>query len=219
MLKIKANACSGPNVPESLFFSGGHRLNGDRVRLVVLYANAGFTSSGQELADQMRQQPQECGTCLPYFRDGQQGPFSRGIFPLALKRSPTNAMLSVLPVVDQRDFTSENLLCPSDTKRKEAPNFTTLSNSNISYFVGLLTNSTYPQDFLAGDRNILVNSKPIPAGLFTFPTNAQVSWSGEMHQAQGNILMGDGSVQQFSTSRLREAFTNQGVGTNLLLFP
>jgi hypothetical protein len=111
------------------------------------------------------------------------------------------------------------LLCPTDTKRKEAPNFATLSNSNISYFVGLLTNSTYPQDFLAGDGNILVNSKPIPAGLFTFPANAQISWSAEMHQAQGNIVLGDGSVQQFSTSRLREALTNQGVSTNLLLFP
>jgi hypothetical protein len=111
------------------------------------------------------------------------------------------------------------LLCPADTKRKEAPTFGSMSNLNISYFASLLPDQTLPQAFLAGDRNILLNSNQIPSGPFNLATNMSISWSREMHVFQGNVAMVDGSAQQFSSSRLREGLTNQCIAKNMLLFP
>lgn len=42
------------------------------------------------------------------------------------------------------------LVCPEDTKHLPATNFETLSNSNISYFVGLNAIATSPQILLSG---------------------------------------------------------------------
>jgi prepilin-type processing-associated H-X9-DG protein len=33
-----------------------------------------------------------------------------------------------------------------------------------------------------------------------------------MHQSEGNIAMGDGSVQQFSSMRLKQGLQDQGLG-------
>jgi prepilin-type processing-associated H-X9-DG protein len=40
-----------------------------------------------------------------------------------------------------------------------------------------------------------------------------------MHNGQGNIVMGDGSVQQMSSSRLRSEFPRQDSATNYLVIP
>jgi hypothetical protein len=45
------------------------------------------------------------------------------------------------------------LVCPAD-ERKPADNLTNLANFNISYFVGVDANDTYPQAILGGDRNL-----------------------------------------------------------------
>jgi prepilin-type processing-associated H-X9-DG protein len=45
-----------------------------------------------------------------------------------------------------------------------------------------------------------------------FPTTSTVSvgWMDNMHAKQGNVALADGSVQQFSRSRLQEALRNSG---------
>ena len=40
-----------------------------------------------------------------------------------------------------------------------------------------------------------------------------------MHKFQGNVAMGDGSVQQFSPPRLVEALRRTGLPTNRLAVP
>ena len=40
-----------------------------------------------------------------------------------------------------------------------------------------------------------------------------------MHIEQGNIAMGDGSVQQMSTSRLKSSIRDQELATNYLAIP
>ncbi len=40
-----------------------------------------------------------------------------------------------------------------------------------------------------------------------------------MHNLQGNVGMGDGSVQQFSSSRLKEALKNTDDAVNLMAIP
>jgi hypothetical protein len=96
-----------------------------------------------------------------------------------------------------------------------------LTLQNLSYFVSLTASETNANVFLAGDRNLASNGVPVGAGLFPVTTNAVLSWTKQIHNEQGDIVMGDGSVQQFSTSRLRQAVRDQeiGSGTNLLVIP
>jgi len=112
------------------------------------------------------------------------------------------------------------LACPSDT-RLATTNFTTgLSNTNVSYFVGLDADETNPQMLLAGDRNITTLSRKQPVnGVLTLTTNDVISWTRAMHKLQGNVALADGSVQQLSTPKLREALHNSGAATNRLAFP
>jgi len=123
--------------------------------------------------------------------------------------------------------TPKIVLCPSDSGRIEANNWSTnkatgaaaatsipfFSNTNISYFVNLEADETRPQAFLSGDRNLMSTNTAIKrtdlkvGAIPTIKTNFLdgVGWSKDMHIEQGDICMGDGSVQQLSTSRVRVA--------------
>ena len=100
------------------------------------------------------------------------------------------------------------LLCPSDAKRRCATNFTTLRDANISYFVVPEASETVPEMWLSGDRNLATNTVPLKRGLFTMPTNRVMSWTAQMHNLNGNICFADGSVQQYSSTRLYQSITN-----------
>jgi hypothetical protein len=108
------------------------------------------------------------------------------------------------------------LICPAD-ERKPANDFTNfLSNTNISYFVGVDADDSHPQSLLGGDRNLGPGTTPDPAYGFS-PTNGKgndvvingpVCWSLKMHSRgndaeAGNILLGDGSSQQVTSSSMR----------------
>ena len=95
---------------------------------------------------------------------------------------------------------------------------------NTSYFVGVDAADTYPQMFLTGDHNLGCGNPPTvayQAGIgnqnfavalgTNFPNNNVLSgWMDNQHSKQGNIGLADGSVQQFSRSRLQEALRNSG---------
>ena len=103
---------------------------------------------------------------------------------------------------------------------------------NTSYFVGVDTVDTMPQMFLDGDHN-LGNGNPPTAAYHAVPpatssqqanmalgtnfpaNNTLLGWMDNMHQKQGNVGLADGSVQQFSRSRLQDGAKNSGdVGGN-----
>jgi prepilin-type N-terminal cleavage/methylation domain-containing protein len=133
--------------------------------------------------------------------------------------------------------TPKIVTCPSDGTVQEATSFVRIKpggaagqnvtpfnkNQNESYFVGLDAQETMPQAFLAGDRNLQIsNSAAItrpdvtiskvsnPKVTTTASTTMQVGWSKDLHSEQGDICMGDGSVQQFSSSRMKQAFIDMG---------
>jgi len=114
--------------------------------------------------------------------------------------------------------TPKILVCPTDN-RKLALNFSVLSNANLSYFVGSLTNSANPQAVLGGDRNLTTNGVPVKRGVLDLTTNTVVGWTGAIHQNSGNVLLGDGSVQPTTSSRLRDLLRESGVATNRLAVP
>jgi type II secretory pathway pseudopilin PulG len=110
-------------------------------------------------------------------------------------------------------YTPKILICPADT-RVAAADFARLNNQNVSYFVGLDANDMSPQRLLDGDRNITGESDP-KNGILKLVPGQPVSWTQDIHVNQGNVGLADGSVQQLSNARLREALQNSGDPTNI----
>jgi hypothetical protein len=124
--------------------------------------------------------------------------------------------------VMSNELTTPRLLfCNAETDRHRfrATNFNwSLNNSNLSYFVGIVSNDTNPQLILSGDHNI-TNGTPVRNGLLELTTNSPAGWTAEMHEKVGNILLADGRVQQLSIVGLQTTVANTSVSTNLLQMP
>jgi len=135
--------------------------------------------------------------------------------------------------------TPKILTCPSD-ERTAATNFTysaattvagAYNNKALSYFVGKDAQEGQPQMLLGGDRNIGEIDGTLATGYgyvdkqayITIPSNTvRHAFTDKMHQKNGNVLISDGSVQQFSSAKFREAVRNSGdtsTQPNLLLLP
>jgi len=113
-------------------------------------------------------------------------------------------------------------------------NTVTDPNKSVSYFVGTTANEEQPQSILGGDRNLTngVSSTPAqfdggrgnttkgvrvviaaPAGTPVRTINTTAGYSGDVHQNAGNLVLGDGSVQQVTSGRAREQLRDAGVAT------
>jgi len=112
--------------------------------------------------------------------------------------------------------TPKVLVCPQDTSRHYATNFTTdFNNQKISYFVGLDADDKSLQTILTGDDNLAVNGVRVRPGILNLWTHTSVGWTKERHGSAGNIALVDGSVQQTDVSMLQSALVNIGFATNL----
>jgi len=131
------------------------------------------------------------------------------------------------------------ILCPSDRERsKLAPNFSAILNVKVGtqaidplvtfnqavgYFVGLDATEENPQSILGGDRNVTPDktiAKPILVGAdnktwkpligeVANTTTSKIGFDNTTHTAAGNVLLGDGSVQQGSSPRFVEMIRDQ----------
>lgn len=115
------------------------------------------------------------------------------------------------------------LVCPEDKKHVAATNFAAgLTHANISYFLSLDAGLDRPQSIFSGDDNLLVNRKPVPPGILSFPTSATVAWTKErtsQSHAPGNIVLADGSALQTTTPGLRRALQQSSFVTNRWVIP
>lgn len=91
--------------------------------------------------------------------------------------------------------------CPADT-RSIAPSFPALTESHLSYFVGLNADFAQPNSLLAGDRN-LTNDWLSPAPIVAFGPTNYLRWTHELHRFKGNLLFADGRVEQANNVSLR----------------
>jgi prepilin-type N-terminal cleavage/methylation domain-containing protein len=134
--------------------------------------------------------------------------------------------------------TPKVVLCPSD-QRTEATTFASnvvvnaqtrnvvafKNNKSISYFVGLEADETRPQSFLIGDRNLIDPNAVAPrvstanSQICMLGTNSAAYYTNTMHNLQGNMCLGDGSVQQFNSSRVRTALRSTDDARNQIAFP
>jgi len=96
---------------------------------------------------------------------------------------------------------------------------------NVSYFVGVDSQETYPSMFLTGDHNLGANANP-PTVEFQTATAGNVNpfvalgtnWAlnvgpafmNNQHTIQGNIGLADGSCQGWTRSRLQDGLRNTG---------
>jgi prepilin-type N-terminal cleavage/methylation domain-containing protein len=146
--------------------------------------------------------------------------------------------------------TPKLLVCPSDFQGRQiasafsttastpwlADNASANPNTNVSYFIGQSAKDTFPQSLLSGDRNMgagIANNNSqagaTPGYANTFQnsttgntaTNAPTAaWQDNGHQKQGNVLLGDASVQGWSIAGLRNGLINSGnTANNFIAFP
>jgi hypothetical protein len=107
------------------------------------------------------------------------------------------------------------LICPVDDRNAALDFSNQFNNTHVSYFIGVSASDALPQSILGGDRNLGPGKKPDPDYGFSpksgkgndvaIPITGSISWSLKMHSnsntaGAGNILLGDGSVQQVSSA-------------------
>jgi prepilin-type N-terminal cleavage/methylation domain-containing protein/prepilin-type processing-associated H-X9-DG protein len=134
--------------------------------------------------------------------------------------------------------TPKILYCPSESEssvRQASSSFAGVNTAganatpftndlNVSYFIGVDAQETYPQMFLTGDHNLGGNANPPTTSYLTAPSVGQYAivlgtnftanqgpgFLDTMHSKQGNVGLADGSVQGFTRSRLQEALRGSG---------
>ncbi len=115
--------------------------------------------------------------------------------------------------------------------------------NSLSFFYGLSAALTEPNTILAGDRNLTANQATQPFGPDVSPRWSYAGrgpsdgngnpgiplgsrsrpptcgWNSAMHKFNGNVLLGDGSAQQFTTSALIAQLNASEDTNNFCLFP
>lgn len=118
--------------------------------------------------------------------------------------------------------TAKILTCPADIGRICVTNFAGLSNTNISYFLGIDATDADPGWILSGDSGFELGGIPVKPGLNLFWTNDPVTWSAvNSHLKSGNLAFTDGSVRSITSAELPTAFQlrQTGSATNRFAIP
>ena len=125
------------------------------------------------------------------------------------------------------------LACPSDGGKTKANDFLNNTTSfgkgsgnadNLSYFAGIDADESKPQTILSGDRNFTGSgdwTETVIAPL-TNPTTPNGDWDNTVHVRNGNIGLGDGSVQQVTPLAFKKQIANansDGSGRTRLIKP
>jgi prepilin-type processing-associated H-X9-DG protein len=132
--------------------------------------------------------------------------------------------------------TPKNLFCPAEFEVSYRQPATTFSGTkgpgrvpytndlNVSYFIGVDAQESFPRMLLGGDHNLGGNANP-PSTMYlavpstgtpfiylgtNFVANQGPAWLDNMHAQRGNVLMADGGVEWFSRSQLHDALRNSG---------
>jgi hypothetical protein len=134
----------------------------------------------------------------------------------AMELVATGNVAACFQVMSNELSTPKILLCPEDTHRAYATNFSTgFSGANISYFINADAVETYPQMILDGDDNLLVDGKPVKPGILNLWTGSTIAWTKDRHHGVGNIGMADGSAMQVTSEGFQQA-TKEALSSTLV---
>ena len=115
-------------------------------------------------------------------------------------------------VISNELGTPKTLHCRADWERTPARTFLEFTNNRfLSYTVGISATEEQPQSILASDRNLMGDGLAVSNTVLTLTTNLNAGWDRRIHVEAGNVLLGDGSVQQVSSGRLSEQFRDAAV--------
>jgi prepilin-type N-terminal cleavage/methylation domain-containing protein/prepilin-type processing-associated H-X9-DG protein len=163
----------------------------------------------------------------------------------AMSNELSTPKLLVCPSDDRNAFSNFFMANPPATSPGLNQTINVFNNQNVSYALGRDCQDSNPQMVLTVDRNIYGDSKNLvyPAtgvsqnngngngpnvtlamGTNFVTANTAPAFTDKIHQKQGNVGLADGSVQQVTSTRLRDQFRNSGdtttqPGANTLLFP
>jgi prepilin-type N-terminal cleavage/methylation domain-containing protein len=151
----------------------------------------------------------------------------------------TKDLHKVFGVMSNELSTPQVVICPGDS-RSAFTNFSYNTNVNndggpfkndyVSYTVGVEASEVSPSMILSSDRNIYGGSASLKGSRVTteaanqglgntnsitqFGTNTtnlrETGWGTAIHTKAGNVCLGDGSVQQSTSPKLREQLINSG---------
>lgn len=144
----------------------------------------------------------------------------------AMELAVTGNAASTFQVMSNELWQPKIVVCPADT-RDAAAQFTSLTATNISYFISAdVTNDSNPQSLLVGDSHLQVNNLPAGPGLRSVWVDAPVEWSTARHgqngiraYSKGNVGLADGSVQTTTSNQLHNVFVDTGLATNWMAIP
>src|ERR1051325_887693 len=158
-------------------------------------------------------------------------------------QNTSRGVFGIFMVMFNELSTPKILVCPAEADSSHAATASTFSgiipvgsanttpytnDLEVSYFVGVDAQDTFPQMFLDGDHNMGENGNP-PTTAFqwgsgpqkffvamgtNWSANAGPGWVDNMHAKQGNVGLADGSVQQMSRSKLQEGLRNSSDSGN-----
>jgi prepilin-type N-terminal cleavage/methylation domain-containing protein/prepilin-type processing-associated H-X9-DG protein len=143
-----------------------------------------------------------------------------GVFPFRLSEDVGGtAPYAQDPVELWRHFTvlsnevsTKVLSCPKDTRKATSFDWQSVitndHNRAISYTLGLDATEEEPQSILSSDRNLTLDGLPVGVAILTLRSNSPVGFHTNLHNLAGNVLFGDGSVQQVTSGRLTQMVTN-----------
>jgi hypothetical protein len=140
----------------------------------------------------------------------------------AMESAVSGKVFPIFQVMSNVMGTTKILVCPADTNRFAADNFTTgFDNSHISYFAGLDANETSTQSLIAGDSNLAIGGIPVKSGLVQLSTNELTAWTVDRHvkgkRNLGNVVLVDGTVAMWTP--LPQLLLQTGLATNRLAIP
>ncbi len=108
------------------------------------------------------------------------------------------------------------LACPQDV-RTAATRFDAMANSNVSYFIGIDSRPDLAASIFHGDRNVTALSSRV----LQVTRYAPPAWdkSVGLHGNRGNLVFGDGHVEEVESTGLSNAIQRTGVATNHFAVP
>jgi prepilin-type N-terminal cleavage/methylation domain-containing protein len=175
-----------------------------------------------------------------------------GIRTVNNAQNTSRGVFGIFMVMSNELSTPKILVCPSEADSAHAVTATTFAglitgttasaspytnDLEVSYFVGVDAQDTFPQMLLDGDHNMGGNASPpttgyqwgmanqsfaVSLGTNFSSTTTGPGWLDNMHAKQGNVGLADGSVQQMSRSKLQEGLRNSsdvGQGATTPAFP
>ena len=160
-----------------------------------------------------------------------------GIRVCAATQLASRGVSKMFLVLSNQLSTPKALYCPAEyenTARQAATSFRGvtaahtipyMNDLNVSYFIGVDADETFPRMLLTGDHNLGGNANPPTTAFLAAPsvgtpfvalgtnfanTATGPAWMDNQHSKQGNVGLADGSVEYFSRTNLQNALKSSG---------